>query len=124
MLSKAKMVARQFLEETYDCKCDVIENRKVQNENKSTSFKDVKIIENEPCKISYERISIINTTDNSATTPLSIKMFISPDVSIKTGSKIIVSDKNNVKTKYKSSGYPAKYDTHQEIMLELLEGRS
>lgn len=122
MLQKAKMVARKYFEQLYDCTCDVIENKEMLQSNKSTFFEEVKVIKNQPCKISYEKISTISlVNDNSAEVPLSIKLFISPDIKIKSGSKIIVTAKDGSNVSYKSSGSSAKYDTHQEIMLELFD---
>lgn len=45
-------------------------------------------------------------------------MFVSPDVTIKPGSMLTVAQ-NGVTTEYTSSGVPAVYPTHQEIILEL-----
>lgn len=49
------------------------------------------------------------------------KLFISPDVAIKAGSKIIVTQHGRT-TEYSNSGVPAVYPTHQEIMLTLFNG--
>lgn len=127
MFQKIKVVeiARKNIEKLYDCKCDIVEYQKVQKENKSTSFKEVTTFLNQSCKISYEKTSTINLIDgNGANVPLSIKMFISPYIEIKTGSKIIATNKLGQVKEYKSSGEPAIYDTHQEIMLELFKGWS
>lgn len=51
----------------------------------------------------------------------SVKLFISPDIVIKAGSKIIVTQHGRT-TEYSNSGVPAVYPTHQEIMLTLFEG--
>ncbi|MFL8797998.1 hypothetical protein Q3228_19010, partial [Clostridioides difficile] len=48
-----------------------------------------------------------------------IKLFISPDVEIKSGSKLIINDKEYVR-----SGESAIYPNHQEIILELLEDKA
>lgn len=125
MLQKTKMVVRKNLEKLYDCTCDVIEYKEIQKENKSYGFDEVKVFENQPCKISFESISKINSVDdNGSNVPLSVKLFISPDIKISTGSKIIVTQRNTLITEYKSSGKPATYDTHQEIVLELFKGWS
>ena len=47
-------------------------------------------------------------------------LFISPDVVIEPGSKIVVTQ-NGKTVAYKQSGEPALYNTHQEIILELFE---
>lgn len=46
---------------------------------------------------------------------------IPPDVVIKAGSKIIVTQHGRT-TEYSNSGVPAVYPTHQEIMLTLFNG--
>ena len=46
-----------------------------------------------------------------------IELFISPDITIKPNSKIIVTQAG-VTTDYTYSGVPAVYDTHQQIILE------
>lgn len=125
MLQKIKMVAKKNFEKLYDCKCDIVEYQEIQKPNKSTGFGEVKVKEQIPCKISYERISTINIVDDNANKKtLSTKLFISPDIEIKTGSKIIVTNSLGQIKEYQSSGEPAPYDTHQEIMLELFEGWS
>lgn len=124
MLQKVKMVARKNFEKLYDCKCDIVEYKEFQKPNKSTNFGELKVKENIPCKISYESISTVKTNGNANETPLSTKLFISPDIEIKTGSKIIVTNNLGQIKEYKSSGEPAPYDTHQEIMLELFESWS
>lgn len=125
MLQKTKMVAKKYFEKLYDCKCNVYEYIEVQKANKSTNFQEKLVLENQSCKVSYESISTIDVIDNNgAKTPISTKLFISPDIKIKTGSKIVVTDNRGEVIEYKSSGKPATYDTHQEIMLELFEGWS
>ncbi len=47
-----------------------------------------------------------------------IKLFINPDVVIAPGSKITVTQSGETEV-FKASGKPAKYDTHQEVILEL-----
>lgn len=122
MLSKNQMVAvRKAIELTYDCTCDVIEYKKVKKENKSTGFQEEKVLENVKCKLSFESIAITNQDDVSSKVVQSTKLFIAPEHEITPGSKISVTNKQGVTTEYKSSGKPAKYETHQEIMLELFK---
>ena len=49
------------------------------------------------------------------------KLFIAPDITITPRSNIEVTNAFGEVTVYKSSGEPAKYQTHQEIVLELVE---
>ena len=121
MLSKAEMVARKAIESLYDCSCNIIEYREIIKPNKSTSFEEIIVSENQPCRLSFENLSITDNMENNATEKtISTKLFISPDIIIKSGSKISIT-KNNITTNYKSSGQPAIYNTHQEIMLELFD---
>ena len=116
---------KNFEELLYDCKCDIIEYQKIQKQNKATGYSEVKIKEQIPCGISYEKISTISVVDvNANKKMLSTKLFISPDIIIKPGSKIVVTNSLEQIKEYKSSGEPAMYDTHQEIMLELFNGWS
>lgn len=78
------------------------------------------VLEDQPCKLSFETLTSSNG-DPVATVSQSVKLFISPDVVIKAGSKIIVTQHGRT-TEYSNSGVPAVYPTHQEIMLTLFNG--
>ena len=121
MLQSAYVEARKAIESLYDCTCDILEYQEVEKKNKSIGFEETIVIENQPCRISFETLSAVISTEEKATERvISSKLFISPDITIKEGSKITVT-KKDVKTDYKSSGVPAIYETHQEIMLEPFE---
>lgn len=99
----------------------VLEYREVFNpDTYLTDFKEVVVLEDQPCKLSFKTLDTTTTTGNVAVMTQGVKLFLSPDVSIKPGSKITVTQ-NGVTTEYSSSGVPAKYPTHQEIMLKLFE---
>lgn len=122
MLSKAKMVkARKAVEMFYTGTCTVVEYQEVKKANKSTAFEEVVVLENQPCRLSYSTIDRTSGTDTGASSVVKItKLHISPDINVKAGSKIIVTQ-NNVTEVYKNSGEPAIYTTHQEIVLEHFE---
>jgi hypothetical protein len=115
------VAVRKAIELTYDCTCNVLEHQKYLKENKSTGFEDVQVLENQKCKLSFESITNNNQDDVKANVIQSTKLFISPEITIKPGSKIDVTDVMGNTTSYKSSGKPAIYQTHQEIVLELFE---
>ena len=50
-----------------------------------------------------------------------MKLFIAPDIEVKSGSKITVTQ-NGVTAEYSASGEAAVYESHKEIMLELWKG--
>ena len=123
MLSKTKMVkARKAIEALYDGKCTITEHQKIKKENKSTGFQDVVVLEDEPCRLSFKTINNTNQTDTAASAVVQIaKVFLAPEIQVKPGSKLTITQ-NDVTTEYKSSGEPAFYSTHQEIILELFKG--
>lgn len=124
MLQKIKVVkkARQAFESLYDGTCNIIEHQKIKKANKSTGFQDVTVLENEPCRLSFKTIGSTVQAENAASAVVQVTtLFISPDIVIKPGSKIVVTQ-NSRTTEYKQSGEPAMYDTHQEIILELFKG--
>ena len=113
---------REVIENTYDCLCDTIEYQASKNSiNKRTEYQEVKVLEKQACRISYKTVTNTNQTEQENTTTQIIKLFISPDIDIKPGSKIIIT-KGEWQKEYKNSGEPAKYDTHQEIILEIWKG--
>lgn len=122
MLSKNQVVAvKKAIELTYDCTCNIIEHQKYQKENKSTDFKDIVVLENQKCKLSFENIAKNSQDDVKSNVVQTTKLFIAPEIEIKTGSRIDVTNVLGQVTSYKSSGKSAIYQTHQEIMLELFE---
>lgn len=126
MLQKAKMVkkARKAFESMYEGTCDIVEHKKVKKSNGATVSEDVKVLEKEPCRLSFKTITSTNPTDIGASSlKQTTTLFINPDVKIKAGSKLVVTQ-NNITNEYKQSGEPAMYDTHQEIILELFKGWS
>lgn len=105
----------------YDGKCTITEHKKVKKDNMSTGFEDVVVLEDEPCRLSFKTINSTNQTDTAASVVQSTKVFLAPEIQVKPGSKLTITQ-NGVTTEYKSSGKPAIYSTHQEIVLELFKG--
>lgn len=112
--------ARKAIEMMYKGKCDVIERQKITDPiTKKTAFVESPILMAQPCRLSFK--SIPTTGDgNTASLTQETKLFISPDVTIPSGSKIIVTQ-DGVTTAYTNSSVPAIYETHQEITLKLFE---
>lgn len=98
-----------------------MERRDVRDEQtKITHKSEVTVIENQPCKLSFEKLDATAQTETAASLTQGTKLFLPPDVEIKAGSKIIV-EQDGVKNAYSASGVPAVYPTHQEIILTLFE---
>nr|WP_114108991.1 hypothetical protein [Clostridioides difficile] len=103
----------------YRDKCTIVEYQPIKDPvTKRTNNKEVIVLENQPCKLSYK--NIVSATDGKvAKLEQTIKLFISPDIEIKAGSKLIINDKEYVR-----SGESAIYSNHQEIILELFKDKA
>lgn len=109
---------KSITESLYDCKCSIIEYTHTTDENTGiTSLKDVMAYKDVPCRISFESFPISGQTENINNITQKIKLFISPDIEIKPGSRIEINKNGEVKF-YSMSGISAKYISHQEIFLE------
>ncbi|MCM1231172.1 MAG: hypothetical protein NC245_00750 [Muribaculum sp.] len=120
-LEKAEKAARKAIERTYNGIMTVTEYKRVTDPKTAlTSYKEVVVLENQPCHLSFESIAAAVQTGAVATISQAVKLFLSPDVPIKVGSKITVTQ-SGITTEYSSSGVPAVYPTHQEIILKLFD---
>lgn len=119
---RAIEAARKAIESTYTGKCTVTVSREIKDKRTKITRTNVEVVvvKNQPCKLSFEKISAAVQTKTAALISQSTKLFISPKIKISPGSKIVV-EQNGIKSEYCASGEPAVYPTHQEIMLELLE---
>lgn len=122
MLSENQVVAvRAAIEMMYQGTCTVTEHQKVKKENKTTGFQDVIVLTNQPCKLSFSNITTTNQTETAALVAQTAKVLIAPEIQIKPGSKLTITQ-NGVTTEYENSGEPALFNTHQEISLVLFKG--
>lgn len=123
-LTAARAAARQALESAYDGVCTVTEYRQAKDaKNKFRKPEEIPVLENQPCRLSFEKTAAAGQTETVAIAAQGIKLFLPPDVEIKPGSKITVSQ-NGMTGVYSASGVPAVYATHQEIMLGLFKERA
>ena len=79
------------------------------------------MLEGQPCKLSFEKLAAVVQTETAAIASQGIKLFLAPEIMVKSGSKIIVTQ-DGVTSEYSTSSQPAVYCTHQEIVLELFRG--
>lgn len=118
-IQMARKAARQAIESTYDGVATIIEHQKIKDEtSKLTNFEDRIVLENQPCKLSFKSLSTAKQGESAAAITQTIELLISPDITIKPNSKIIVTQAG-VTADYTYSGIPAVYDTHQQIILDL-----
>ena len=78
-------------------------------------------MDGQPCKLSFETVKAAQTDDIAPVVAQSVKVFLSPELIIKPGSKLIITQ-NGITTDYMASGQPARYQTHQELGLVLFRG--
>lgn len=112
--------AKKAIESLYNGKCTVIEYQTYKDPiTKRTTSKEVMVLENQPCRLSYKTIA--KTTEGNASELVQVtKLFLDPSIIVNEGSKIVVTQNNRI-VAYKNSGVPAIYTNHQEIILELFE---
>ena len=110
---------RKAIEMLYRDKCTIVEYQPIKDPiTKRTNNKEIVVLENQSCKLSYKNIT--SATDGKvAKLEQTIKLFISPNIEIKAGSKLIINDKEYVR-----SGESAIYPNHQEIILELFKDKA
>lgn len=103
--------------------CNIMEYQSVYDTTThQTTHTATTIVENEPCRVSYTRESLVSVAGVPTTTQ-TILLFIRPDIDIKAGSVIEVTQ-NGRTIKYKGSSTTAKYTNHQEVVLELYEDKA
>lgn len=102
-------------------KCSIIEFLSVIDAD--TGFTDnteVEVFKDIPCRLSFKNISSSQQTEITNNISQEIKLFVSPDVEIKEGSKVIVTQ-NGVTNVYCQSGVPSVYTSHREYILTLFK---
>ncbi|MDE6110372.1 MAG: hypothetical protein K2F65_00505 [Eubacterium sp.] len=119
-IEKARVSARKAVESQYDGVCTIVERQKVLKANKSTGFEDVIVAKSLPCRLSFKTKANADKNEIASSVSQIIEVFLNPEITVKAGSKLIITQ-NGVTTEYKSSGQPAVYSTHQEIVLELFK---
>ncbi len=119
---RSKGAARKAVESTYYGVCDIIEYGSAKDKKSGiTRQEEITVLQNQPCKLSFEKIAASVQTDTGAAVSQGVKLFIAPEIEVKCGSKIVVTQ-NGVTNAYSASGQSAVYSSHQEIMLELWKG--
>ena len=102
-------------------RCTISEYQEVTDKNTwQTKHELVAVVENEPCRLSHTREGTVEVADGAPRVAQTIVLFIRPDLTIKEGSVIEVTQRG-VTNKYKRASKPAVYTNHQEVALELYE---
>ncbi len=133
MLSEVEVVrARNAIESTYIGICEIVEKQEVLQSDMTTLFVDVVAYSELPCRLSYESITVTNQNQLTGVNQSSklylkpiakvgqkCKLFISPDIKVSAGSIIKVLQNGN-ENYYGCSSEAAIYQTHQEVIVELV----
>lgn len=80
----------------------------------------VPVVVDEPCRLSHSRENTVAVSEGAPYVAQAIVLFIRPDLVIKEGSVIEITQ-HGVTNKYKRASKPAIYTNHQEVALELYE---
>lgn len=105
-------------------KCTIYEYQNITDpDTYQTTQQLVPVITDEPCRLSQSTISrtfdgLVNVSGGIPNVEQIITLFIRPNLTIKDGSVIEVTQ-HGVTNRYKGSSIPAVYTNHQEITLEL-----
>lgn len=112
-------MVRNVIESLYKGLCTITGYQKVENPlTKITSLEPHEVATDQKCRVSYQKFPQAEQSESVNALTQVVKLFISPDITIEPGSKITVIQ-NGITETYKSSGKPAVYENHQEVVLEL-----
>ena len=106
-------MVRKDIESLYVATCDIYEYQKTKDKHGVTEHQKLLVLEKQKCRLSYKNIN-----NSFSTTTQVIKLFIAPELEIKPGSYIEVTQHGRLQ-KFKHSGVTAIHANHQEIILEL-----
>ena len=121
MVMNAHEAHQKAIESQYAGKCTVVEMQSVKNPTTGiVKQTPVPVLTDQPCRLSHRSAETTTIVGGVAVQNQTIKLFISPDVEIKAGSKITVTQ-NGLTADYKRSGLPAIYSSHQEINLIIFD---
>lgn len=115
---------RKALERLWKDRCSIFVKEKVTDPTTHlTDFEEKPLLQDQPCKLSFETLTSTNG-DEVATAQQVVKLFLSPDVKVPAGCKIVVTRPNDMERTftYACSGEPGVFSNHQEIMLEPFRG--
>ena len=111
--------AKRALEKLWTDTCTVYQRQKVTDpETHLTDFQETAILTDQPCKLSFKTLAAAQG-DPAAVVSQEVKLFLSPDVTIPAGCKIVVTRPNETERElvFTSSGLAGMYHNHQEISL-------
>ena len=115
MLPKIPLV-RRAVERLYDGQATVEEARKEKNAKNITALVWSAVARGVPCRVSYKTVAPAGRSDTVDSIAQAITLFTVPDIDIKPGSRVTVTQRGRT-MRFSCSGIPVVYDSHQEIPL-------
>ena len=112
---------KKHIERFYDGVCTVTTYQNQKGIINNTTEKVTQ--ENIACRLSYKTIKNTEQTEIGANVTQVVKLFLPPDVQVKEGSKVTVTQEG-MTASFICSGKPAVYGSHQEIVLETEKRRA
>lgn len=105
-------------------RCTIYEYQDVTDpETKQTTQREVAVLVDEPCRLSYRYEQATNIQSGAAVVSQMVILHIRPDLIIPPGSVVEITQHGKT-VKYKGSGQPAVYCNHQEIVMELYDNEA
>lgn len=121
-IRQAQKLHREVVDQTYNGLCSVFQKVPVKDPvTKVTSYKEVAVLMEHPCRLSYSSTAVTTESDTVSTAAQTIKLFLAPEVLIEPGCRIEVTQNGRTES-YSRSGKAAVYSSHQEVLLELWKG--
>lgn len=120
-LEKTRKAQQKALAKLWHDRCTIIQRQKATDGfSKLTDFQERVLLADEPCKLSFEKITE-NIVNDAAAKTQNVKLFLSASVQVPAGCKILVRRPNEQEREFvfAASGEPAVFGSHQEIYLTL-----
>ena len=121
MVNKA---VRTALERLWKDRCSIFIREEVTDPvTHLTDSEEKPLLQDQPCKLSFETLTS-SSGDPVAAISQTVKLFLSPDVNIPAGCKIVVKRFNDLEREftYSKSGEAGVFTNHQEIQLVPFKG--
>lgn len=115
----ALRAARKAIECMYTDTCTIYAYKK-GTVNKEAVLEEWIIAKDEPCRLSKKQAMTSNQTASVNEITYVNELFLSSELKVPAGSRIIVT-KKGVTMEFEQSGEPAIYDTHQEVLLKRID---
>ena len=117
------VIQKNVIADLFEDSCTVYELADVMDAvTKRTRKTSQAVYTDIPCRLSYSSIAPTSTGDGADKISQTVKLFVSPDCTIKAGSRVHVVRASGTESDWGMTGEPAVYRTHREYVLTPLKG--